>query len=136
MEIITTVKPNTLSDAFQKVFAGPIEVLALLFGTASVILNILILVALYMGSRRLTNYHRLVISLAVSDMLIGGSVLMLQTTGVYVLSMSSSATDHLCMIMIEIGFITTGFVSCLLHLMSMSIEHYMTVMKPVQYSTI
>ena len=53
----------------------PYDVMAVILGLVAILLNALVLAALFHVRSRITNHYRLIVSLAFSDMLVGGSVL-------------------------------------------------------------
>ena len=118
----------------------PHDVIAVLIGLVAISLNVLVLAALYHVKRQLTTHHRLIISLAISDIIVAGSV-MFHTINkivnpVYRPGGFEFETKRLvswCTYLNIKALHSTGLNMTMLNLMLMATDHFVAVMKPLQY---
>ena len=120
----------------------PHEVIAIVFGTICILLNVVILMALYKVQNRITTHYRLIISLAVSDMLVGGSVLLFKVNKAFNPTYRDGDGPYWARLTSKCAFLfikalnTTGLNITLMNLMTMAFDHYIAIMKPLQYPVI
>ena len=120
----------------------PYDVMAVILGFIAILFNVLMLVALFHVRSRITTHFRLIISLAVSDMVVGASVLF------YVINKALNPTYTLgkgphhqrlssrCVFMVIKSINNAGLNITLLNLMLMAVDHYVAIMTPLKYPLI
>ena len=118
------------------------EIVRIILCCISLLLNIIILVALFQVRSRITTHYRLIISLAISDILVGGSVFFHYVRKIFspVYSLGDGPEQERLTSMCAFLFIkalnTTGLNINLMNLMLLAIDHYMAIMRPLQYPII
>ena len=116
--------------------------IAIVFGTISLLLNLVILLALYQVRNRITTHYQLIISLAVSDMVVASSVLLHYINKVYNplyhpdMGSEYQRIRSMCTFLVIKALNSTGLNITLLNLMLMALDHYLAIMKPLHYPVI
>ena len=147
----TTLTPyiNTTDNPPRKIPTGistlsqnPHEIVALTFGCAAIILNVLSLLALCQLRRRLTAHHRLISSLALSDMLVGISIVLFIIHKVAHTSYfpgrgpKTARLRARCFFMVVKALNTTSLNISLLNLVGMGLDHYVAISNPLHYTKV
>ena len=124
---------------FRYVMSQPYNILAVILCLLAIVLNILVLLALAQVRNRITSHFRLIVSLAVSDVLVSSSVLLYIVNRIVNPSFqvgSGPYTPRLlsrCCFMIIKALNNTGLNITLLNLLLMALDHYIAIMKPLRY---
>ena len=117
----------------------PSYVIALILGFISISFNVLSILALFQIRNRLNTHYRLIISLAVSDALIGISIVLFVINKVIHISYLPGTGEwqerlkSRCLFMVIKALNTTSLNISLLNLMGMSMDHYIAITKPLRY---
>ena len=121
----------------------PYNVLALILSVLAIFLNVLVLAALSQVRNRISSHVRFIVSLAMADIVVSSSVLLhivnktLNPT--YEAGGNAPYTARLlsrCTFMIIKALNTTGLNITLLSLLLMALDHYIAIIKPLQYPMI
>ena len=122
-----------------ELFTQPQKLIALILGFFAVSLNILSLLAMSQIKNRITSHHRLIISLAISDMLIGVTVVLHFIVIAFNINYfpgygpPEARLQSRCLFMATKALNSTGLNISLLNLMGMAIDHYMAIIRPLHY---
>ena len=120
----------------------PHQVVALILGFLAISLNFLSILAVLKTRRTLTSHYRFIVSLAVSDILIGVSVT------VHLINQVLNPTRGIgegprtfrlvtrCVFIVIKALNTTSLCITLLNLMGMAIDHYLAILRPLHYPTL
>ena len=128
-----------IEQRIHNMLQSPHEVIAVLIGICAICLNILVFAGLYHVKNRITTHCRLIISLAASDLVVGGSVMAhiinKVVNPVYQpgFAFERERLVSKCVFLVIKALNTTGLNVNLLNLMVMALDHYMAIMKPMQY---
>jgi len=116
--------------------------MAVLFGLLAIILNVIVLVAIYHVRCRISTHYKLIINLAISDILVGGTVLLHIVNKVFNPTYEvgkgpyTARLKSRCLFIIIKALNNTGLNITLLSLMLMALDHYIAIIKPLQYPLI
>ena len=128
-----------ISERARIILSRPQHAIALILGTVSIGINLCSLLALTQVRNRLTTHFRLIISLSLSDILVGTSVLMYIINKIvnpaYIVGIGNRS-DRLrsrCMFIFIKALNNTGLNVSLLNLMGMSLDHYVAITRPLHY---
>lgn len=117
----------------------PPKLIALILGFFAISLNVMSLLALSQIKNRITTHHRLIISLALSDIVIGVSIVShFISTSIYnnYVPGYGPRTERLmswCSSMMSKALNSTGLNISLMNLMAMAFDHYMAIIRPLHY---
>ena len=127
----------------RTILSMPQNIIALVLGTAAITLNILSILAISrLFHTQLTSHFRLILNLAISDILIGVSLIMFIFINAFVeqypLGKGPPAKRRLsrCLYIFTRGLNCTGLAITLLNLMGMAIDHYIAIMRPLHYGVV
>ena len=124
------------------IFSDPHKLVPFILGVVAISLNILAVLAILKIRGPLTSHYRFILSLAMSDILIGISVTL------HVISIAVSPTYYpgygpekerltsRCIYVVIKALNTTALNSTLLNLMGMAIDHFLAIVKPLHYPTL
>ena len=124
------------------IFSDPHKLVPFILGSTAISLNILAVLAILKIRGPLTSHYRFILSLAMSDILIGASVTS------HVISIAVSPTYYpgfgpererlvsRCVYVVLKALNTTALNSTLLNLMGMAIDHFLAIVKPLHYPTL
>lgn len=130
---------HDMSYRFHKYLSQPHNIISLVLGIVGIIFNVFSILALFQIRNRLNTHYRLIISLAVSDTLIGISILMhlinkiVHTSYKFGSGPWDERLKSRCFFLFIKALNTTSLNISLLNLMGMSIDHYMAITKPLKY---
>ena len=129
-----------VSYRVRAMFSNPHDMAVIIIGVIAIMLNMLVLCALHTSKTHLTTHYRLIISLAVSDVVVGGSVMLhvINKTfnPVYKPGGDGYQTERLiskCTYLAIKALNSTGLIITLLNLMAMATDHYLAIMKPLRH---
>ena len=127
-----------LQGRIEAFMTQPHRVIMLVLGFIAITINILSLFALFHIRNRLNSHYRLIISLSISDLLVGVSILLYVTNKVinpipvYSHEPYNNGSERCTFIFLR-ALNTTALNISLLNLMGMSIDHYLAINKPLHY---
>ncbi len=131
-----------LSDRVKSLLSQPHYILALILGAIAISLNVLSILAIMRTRRHLTAHYCYIISLALSDILVGTSVTL------HVINHIVNPAFHVgygpwnrrvtarCAYMFIKALNTTSLNITLLNLMGMAIDHFLAILRPLHYPTL
>ncbi|OWF42102.1 melanocortin receptor 4-like [Mizuhopecten yessoensis] len=138
----TNFKPQTLHERAEVILTQPETILILVLSFLALLLNTLSISATANIPHGLTTHSKLIISLAVSDILVTFSVFFHVLNKVFnlakfppVLNPDERLTSS-CMFALINGLNTMAHLISLLNLLAMAIDHYIGVLWPLYYHTI
>ena len=105
----------------------------LTLASIAIVLNIIVLISLHQVRNRVHRHYGLIISLAVSDMFVGGSVVLEYIRKSFI---PNHHPEAVCMHIVFKSMNTIGLNINLLNLMTMALEHYVAIILPLRYPTI
>ena len=118
----------------------PHEILRIILCISSLCLNLFMLLALYQVKSRITIHYRLIISLAMSDLVVGFSVFFHYVRKIfsplyYPLGVGpySQRMTSMCSYMFVKSLNTIGLNINLMNLMLMALDHYVAIFSPLKY---
>ena len=120
----------------KEVFSQPDQIIAFLLGFAAIVLNVLTLTALSKTRGRLTTHFRFMISLAISDIIIGFTVLAFVVNAVINPKYyPGNGPEHkrlpsMCGFLVIKALNSVGLNICLLNLLGMAVDHYVAIKQP------
>ena len=130
-----------LGHRLRTILFSPENVIALILGTMGITLNVLSILAISrLCYSQLTSHFRLILNLAISDILIGVSLIMFIIINAFVplYPVGQGPADKRlvsrCLYMFTRGLNCTGLAITLLNLMGMAIDHYIAIMRPLHYT--
>ena len=114
------------------------ELVRFFMAVTAIVLNVIILLALALARKRITTHYQLVVSLAVSDMLVGGSVVLHVGRQIFspVMRAGTANITTVCLHIIFKSLNTIGLNVNLMNLMTISCDHYVAIMRPLKYGMI
>ncbi|KAK2158974.1 hypothetical protein LSH36_161g15002 [Paralvinella palmiformis] len=127
----------------RMILTMPQNIIALILGVAAISLNILSILAISrLLHAQLTSHFRLILNLAISDILIGVSLIMFIFINAFVeqYPLGQGPPDRRrlsrCLYIFTRGLNCTGLAITLLNLMGMAIDHYIAIMRPLHYGVV
>ena len=132
---------DNLMYGMEEIIWEPHNLIAITLSVIAITANVLSLFATLHVRGGLTSHYRLVVSLAVSDILISTSV-MLHLINTHLNPRSTRSANPMDGLWQDCAFVlikalnTTSLNISLLNLMGMAIDHYLAVLRPLHYSAI
>ena len=123
----------------RTMLTNPHEIIAIFIGIIAISLNLLVFAGMYHVKNRITTHYRLIISLAASDLIVGGSVTAHIINKVFNPvykpggGMETQRLVSKCTFLVIKALNTTGLNVTLLNLMAMALDHYVAIIKPLHY---
>lgn len=143
MDFLNTTPPSSSNKTvLKKLSENPHEIVALLLSCIAIIMNVLTLMSLSQLRKRMTAHYRLIISLALSDILVGASILLFiihkAANKSYFVGYGPPAERlrSRCFFVVIRALNTTGLNISLLNLVGMGVDHFIAINKPLHYSKI
>ncbi len=131
-----------IADRFHNLLNQPHYIIALIFGCLGIILNVISILAITRMHRNLTAHFRFIMSLAMSDILVGMTAMLHvinhianPTFGIGYGPWAQRVTAR-CAFMFIKALNTTSLNITLLNLMGMAIDHFLAILRPLHYPTL
>lgn len=135
--------PVNISERVRLILSQPNTVIALMLGFIAISLNILCILAITKIHSSLTSHYRLIVSLAISDILIGLSVVLHIINNVFNPRPPSPGvgpwpmrSKSFCLYIIIKALNTTALNITLLNLMGMAIDLFLAIVRPLHYPSL
>ena len=125
-----------MGERLYNEFTKPHKLSKLLIGMTAIIANILNMCAILKTRNNLSSHYRMIISLSLSDILTGSSLVMMLMNNVLNYSSVTGLQISRCAFMIIKALNSTGLNVTLLNLMGMALDHYMAILKPLHYPSL
>ena len=131
-----------IANRMRSVLSDPHRIVPFILAFIAISLNILAVLAIQNIRGPLSSHYRFILSLAVSDILVGISVIL------HILNIAVNPTYYpgigpekarlrsRCTFMVIKALNTTALNSTLLNLMGMAIDHFLAIVKPLHYPTL
>ncbi|XP_033763039.1 melanocortin receptor 5-like [Pecten maximus] len=139
---LTNLQPQNLHERAEVILSQPETILILVLSFLALLVNTLSICATANIPRGFTTHSKLIISLALSDILITLSVFVHVLNKVFnsaqlpPLMKPNERLTSSCMFALINGLNTMAHLISLLNLLAMAIDHYVAVLQPLYYNTI
>ncbi|XP_069111313.1 melanocortin receptor 5-like [Argopecten irradians] len=139
---LTNLQPQNLHERAEVILSQPETILILVMSFLALLINIVSICATSNIPRGLTTHSKLIISLALSDILITISVFVHVLNKVFnsakipPLMQPNQRLMSSCMFALINGLNTMAHLISLLNLLAMAIDHYVAVLQPLYYNVI
>ena len=127
----------------RRLLNDPHDVTVMIIGLIAIVMNVLILSALRKAQPRLRAHIQLIISLAVSDVLVGASVTLFIINKSFNPVYNQGGLAYIyerivsrCLLLVLKALNSTGFLSTLFNLMLMAADHYLAILTPLKHTVI
>lgn len=130
----------SMAYRFKVVMSEPHNAISVALGLVATLSNILLLLALTQVQSTLSSYFKLLMSLSISDVLMGIILVLHKTSKILVLPHRVGLgpwDDRLrsrCINMVIRALFATSLNSTLLNLMAMALDHYIAILRPLHYN--
>ena len=135
--------PANISERVRLLLAQPNTIIALTLGFVAISLNVLSILAITKIHSGLTSHYRLIVSLAISDILIGLSVVLHIINNVFNPRPPKAGIgpwpvreQSFCVFIIIKALNTTSLNITLLNLMGMAIDLFLAIVRPLHYPSL
>ena len=131
-----------IGERMKSVLTDPHKITPFILALIAISLNILAVLAILKIRGPLSSHYRFILSLAVSDILVGTSVILhilnkcVNPTYYPGVGPENARLISRCTFMVIKALNTTALNSTLLNLMGMAIDHFLAIVKPLHYPTL